>query len=100
MRNDFSLELEDWQGKTDFDRWPHKIAQQFWQNDQKVLASGVPLTVVEQAGTDNGPNSYWMIVKFPYQDNTGKKYVCGIGIDITELKNAEAAVTKWSRTAP
>ena len=88
----FHLRLADWQGKTDFDRWPAKIAQQFREHDQKVLASGVPLTVVEQAGKDDGSISHWMFVKFPYQDNTGKKYVCGIGIDITELKNAEAAV--------
>jgi PAS domain S-box-containing protein len=88
----FQIRLADWRGKTDFDRWPHKIAQQFRQHDQKVLESGVPLTVVEQAGTESGPISYWTIVKFPYRDNLGKKYVCGIGIDITGLKNAEAAL--------
>lgn len=88
----FNVRLSDWLGKTDFDRWPQKIAAQFWEHDQTVLASGVPLTAVEEATADNGPQSYWMSVKFPYQDRKGRKYVGGIGIDITELKNAEAAL--------
>jgi PAS domain S-box-containing protein len=88
----FQIQLTDWRGKTDFDRWPRKIAEQFWHNDQKVLTSEVPLTTVEQAGMDGGPMTYWMTVKFPYRDKQGKKFVGGIGIDITGVKNAEAAL--------
>src|SRR5262249_46516427 len=38
----FHVRLADWQGKTDFDRWPAKVAQQFKEHDQKVLTSGMP----------------------------------------------------------
>ena len=40
----FQIQLADWRGKTDFDRWPPDVAERFWQNDQKVFATGVPLT--------------------------------------------------------
>jgi PAS domain S-box-containing protein len=88
----FQIQLADWRGKTDFDRWPPEVAERFWQNDQKVFATGVPLTSVEQAGQEGGPISYWMTVKFPYRDKQGKRFVGGIGIDITGIKNAEAAL--------
>ena len=88
----FHIRLADWLGKTDFEVWPPKIAQQFWESDQKVLASGIPITLVQQATGDNGSNSFWMSIKFPYRDNKGTKFVGGIGIDVTGLKNAEAAL--------
>ncbi len=88
----FQIQLADWRGKTDFDRWPRDVAEKFWQNDQKVFATGVPLTSVDQATVDGGPVSYWMTVKFPYHDKQGKRFIGGIGIDITGLKNAEAAL--------
>ena len=69
--------VADWQGKTAFDRWPQKIAQQLRENDQNVLASGVPLTVVEELSSHNGPKSYWMSVKFPYQDRKGQGMLVG-----------------------
>lgn len=88
----FQVRLADWFGKTDFDRWPREVAQRFWENDQQVFATGVPVTAVEQAGQEGGPKSYWTIVKFPYHDKQGKRFVGGIGIDITSIKNAEAAL--------
>ncbi len=88
----FHVRLSDWIGKTDFDRWPKEIAQKFLLHDRQVLASGVPITMVEEATPASGPQSFWMSVKFPYQDSNGKRYVGGIGIDITDLKNAEAAL--------
>jgi PAS domain S-box-containing protein len=88
----FQIQLADWRGKTDYDRWPHEIADRFWENDKKVFATGVPLTSVEQAHMEGGPISYWLTVKFPYRDRQGRRFVGGIGIDITGLKNAEAAL--------
>jgi PAS domain S-box-containing protein len=84
--------VAEWRGKTTCELWPQEIAQQLRQNDEKVLASGVPITVVEELSTHNGPQSYWTSVKFPYQDRKGQRYVGGIGIDVTGLKNAEAAL--------
>jgi PAS domain S-box-containing protein len=88
----FQIQLADWRGKTDFDRWPREIADRFLENDQKVFTTGVPLTSVEQARMEGGPISYWLTVKFPYHNRQGKRFVGGIGIDITGLKNAEAAL--------
>ena len=91
-RNAFKSSLPTGVGKQILIVGRAKIAEKFWKNDQKVFATGVPLTTVEQAGQDGGPMSYWMTVKFPYLDKQGKKFVGGIGIDITGIKNAEAAL--------
>jgi PAS domain S-box-containing protein len=86
------IRTPDWRGKTDFDLWPAHIAQQFRENDQKVWASGNPLTVIERTPEADGGITYWMSIKFPYQDRDGQKFIGGIGINVTDLKNAEAAV--------
>ncbi|HEY2761884.1 MAG TPA: PAS domain S-box protein [Pirellulales bacterium] len=88
------MRVADWRGKTDFDLWPAHIAQQFRKNDLKVWSSGNPLTVIESTPNTDGGITHWMSIKFPYQDRDGQKFIGGIGINVTELKNAEAAVQK------
>jgi len=85
----FDVRLSECQGKTDFDLWPDEIARNFRQNDEHVMASDSPISVVEQAVDKNGAQTHWMIIKFPYRDGQGRKYVGGVGIDISELKRTE-----------
>lgn len=86
----FDVRLADWQGKTEFDLWPQEVAQQFRENGLKVLASGVPIAGTEGLQAPDVPHAFWMTVRFPYQDSDGARYVGGIAIDISELKQAEA----------
>ncbi|HWB13436.1 MAG TPA: PAS domain S-box protein [Pirellulales bacterium] len=89
----FQMKREDWLGKTDFDLWPPEIAQQFRENDRKVLAGGVPISVTEESRRGGSALAYWMVAKFPYRDRHGNHYVGGIGVDITEIKQFEAQST-------
>ena len=84
--------MADWAGKTDFDVWPAAAAAEFRRNDLTVLATGQPLQTVECAPTAAGPVGRWCVVKFPFWDGAGRRYVGGMAIDITEREQAEESI--------
>lgn len=100
-----NVRLEDWDGKTDFEVWPREIAETFWKNDQEVLRAEEPIEIIEETKDPQGIPTYWLNFKFPFRDASGRKYIGGIGIDITERKERErelealAAVSAASRSA-
>jgi PAS domain S-box-containing protein len=81
--------LEECRGKTAFDLWPREIAEGFWKIDQEVLRTGRPMEAMEEVPTPDGGRSYWWNVKFPFQDASGRRFVGGIGVDMTERKRME-----------
>ncbi len=83
------LRSEDWQGKTDFELWPLDVAQRFRDNDLLVLQQNRVIEVVEEAQDPDGVRSWWLNHKFPYQDASGRRYIGGLGVEITERKQAE-----------
>ncbi len=91
------VRFEDWQGKTDFEVWPREIAEVFWKNDQEVLRAEKPLEIVEKTQNPDGTPCYWLNFKFPFQDASGKRYIGGIGIDITDRKRAEEKVQRQNQ---
>jgi PAS domain S-box-containing protein len=89
----FGVRLEDWRGKTDFELWPPEIAEQFRKNDQAVLATGKTLKIAEGKPNPDGSRSTWLNLKFPFTDASGRRYVGGIGLDITERQQAQERLT-------
>ena len=86
----FGVRSNELVGKTDHDIFPVEMADNFQENDKKVIESSVPLEVEESAPHDDGVHTY-ISVKFPMYDSNKKIYgVCGISTDITDRKNAEA----------
>ncbi len=81
--------LEDWHGKTDYDLWPRDVADVFRANDATVLKENRVIEVVEEAMNADGSRSWWQSHKFPFQDASGKRYVGGLGVEITDRKQAE-----------
>lgn len=80
---------EDLLGKTDFDYWPHDAAEQFRANDRSVLVADRAIEVLEEGQTADGKHPWWLCHKFPYQDETGKRFVGGLAVDLTEHKRIE-----------
>jgi len=89
IERQFGLRPEECRGKTDFDLWPREIAEQFHRNDQEVLRTGRTIDVVEETVARDGGRSYWQNFKFPFQDVSGRRFVGGIGVDVTQRKKME-----------
>ncbi len=84
------LSKEEMEGKALWDLYPREVADRYWQDDRKVMASGVPLlNIVEEMITPHG--SMWVQTdKIPYKNATGEVIgVIGFTLDITERKRAE-----------
>jgi PAS domain S-box-containing protein len=85
------------QGKTDFDIWTNAVARQFRANDEMVLASGKMLETFESARTADGQPYHGWIFKFPFTDSSGRRYIGGMGIEITERVRLEQQMTEISQ---
>ncbi len=88
----FSVSLEGFVGKSDFDWLPPENARAVSENDRHVLASGKMSRVNEIVPTTDGQKVEWLVLKFPMQTSDGRKLLGGVGIDITKQKRAERAL--------
>ena len=88
----FRTQFADWHGKTDAEMWPAETAETFRRHDQTVLDADHAIEVEEETINADGSRCYWLVSKFPFRDCTGRRFVCGIALDITERKAAEAAL--------
>ena len=80
----FNVTPEEAAGKTDFDLFPHDLAEAFRRNDRAVVTSGQVLEIEEVALHADGPHTY-ISVKFPLRDHKDRVIgVAGISTDITD----------------
>ncbi|CAN3992491.1 PAS domain-containing hybrid sensor histidine kinase/response regulator [Methylocystis bryophila] len=93
----FGGQVADFLGKTDAELWPPDVAAEFRKNDLAVLATGRTIAIVEETREPDQEPSCWLNTKFPFRDKAGKRYVGGIGLDITERKKMEAALRASER---
>jgi len=79
-----NIRLEDRQGKTDFEIYPLAIAEEYRKNDQAAIVAGHSIVFPEETPGPKGEQFYWLVYKFPFQDASGRTFVAGIGVDITD----------------
>ena len=79
-------------GKTDFDLFPAEIARQLRENDAAVFAADRPVEMMETVPTPDGAPHYWLAFKFPVKDISGRRFLGGVAVDITERKRSEEAL--------
>jgi PAS domain S-box-containing protein len=89
----FQVPTAELYGKTDVELFPSQTAEQFQQNDQAAITSGAGIQTVETLKQRDGVMHYSLVNKFPIPGPKGKNsLVGGMAIDITDLKEAEAAL--------
>jgi PAS domain S-box-containing protein len=94
----FHVQRDQIVGKTDFDIFPHDVAEVVRAADRKVIEAGAPIQFDEYAVPSDGTLHYYVIAKFLLRDSAGKPYaICGIATDITALKHAKELETKMAR---
>jgi PAS domain S-box-containing protein len=93
----FGQKLEFLKGKTSFDWLPQATAERTHQHDLEVLASGVPQEIVETLSTVDGTPHQFLVFKFPTTDALGKRYVGGVGVDVSGRRQAEEALAQQAQ---
>jgi PAS domain S-box-containing protein len=86
----FGIEPDDWLGKNEYELFPPEVADTVHSSDQEVLAGDKTVQLLEEIPMPDGQIAYWLVYKFPLRDVSGTKYLAGIGIDVTEQKQAES----------
>src|SRR5438105_629850 len=81
-------------GKTDFDFHPKEQAQEFYEDEQRIILTGKPLINKLEEQTDLEGKPIWAsVTKVPiYNQNGHVTGIIGISRDVTKLKQAEEAM--------
>jgi diguanylate cyclase (GGDEF)-like protein/PAS domain S-box-containing protein len=81
-------------GKTDFDFFAEEHARQAYNDEQQIIASGMPLAGMEEKETWPGGRETWVsTTKVPMRDREGRIIgTFGISRDITDRKTMELSV--------
>ncbi len=83
-------------GKTDFDFFSPESAKKFYESEQELIRTGIPVINEEEHEVwHDGSKTYALGTKMPLKDGSGKIIgTFGISRDITERKRAEEEVTR------
>jgi sigma-B regulation protein RsbU (phosphoserine phosphatase) len=89
--------LDDVIGKTDFDFFPHALAEQYRRDDRRILESGQSYEAVEEHQPPGGETMYVQVVKTPLCDAEGRVIgIQGIFWDITQQRKAEQEIRRYN----
>jgi PAS domain S-box-containing protein len=92
MSRTYNIRLEDLQGKVVADWIPEAIAKKIRLLDQEVISTRRVLQAEDVIPTPDGVLRHWLTFRFPLEGPDGELLVGTVGIDITERKQAEAAL--------
>jgi len=95
----FKKTAEQWVGKTDEELWPPDTARHLRENDALALAADSAIERVETIPNPEGGVSQWLALKFPVVDASGRRYVGGVALDITDRQRLEERLRKTERLA-
>ncbi len=81
--------INDIEGKTDFDFYDKKVAEEFYADEENIFKTNKPILNKEEYRTlEDGSKRIKSISKVPYYDDQGRILgIVGISKDITKLKN-------------
>ena len=81
-------------GKNDFNYYHQELAKQYYDDEQKIIKSGIPIFDKEEPCVDrNGNKLILNTSKVPLKDKTDNIIgIVGVGRDITKMKEAENAL--------
>lgn len=89
-------------GKSDFDFYPPEIAARFFEEEQELMHSGIPLLNVERCVDDavTGQKVWDLTTKVPLRDGEGRIVgLVGISKNITEHKRSQEALRESLQTS-
>jgi PAS domain S-box-containing protein len=89
---------DDMIGKTDFDFYPPELAQKYYDDEQRVMATGQPIINQEEhfIHHTSGKEGWMLTTKIPLHNVDGEiSGLIGVGRDITRRKTPELQALQW-----
>jgi PAS domain S-box-containing protein len=83
-------------GKTSSDLFPPEAASRLLESDKSVTLAGKTLEFFETLPFPDGTLSHWINFRFPLRDASGRLFVGGVSVDITELRKLERQLLEIS----
>lgn len=88
----FNVRREALADRAEASVWPAETEAAMKENDQGVLATGRPRQLYTSLPGPDGSVQHWWILQFPLDDGSGRKFVGGLALDISEQKRAQEAL--------
>jgi PAS domain S-box-containing protein len=85
----WNLEPQEWIGKTDSEIFVPEIAVKIRAADLVVLASDLPVELVELVPLGDGSLRQFLSTKFCFEDAAGQRLLGGVSLDITDRADSE-----------
>ncbi|MFB2923642.1 PAS domain S-box protein [Aerosakkonema funiforme] len=79
-------------GKTDMTIYSSELRREYIKNIRTVIETNQPVEAIESAPRPDGTMGDFLVYKFPIPNSSGQIVVGGVAIDITDRKQAEAAL--------
>ena len=83
---------EDLLGKTPLDWAPGEVGELMHERDLAALSCSGPIEQIEIIPSQKNSSVELLMVRFPFQDPSGRRLLGGVGVDITAQRRAEASL--------
>ena len=93
----FGKTLAEIQGRTDFELFRTEVAERPAETDKEALRMDKPSQSVETFSSPDGSLTHWFVFKFALSDDSGRRHVCALALDMTDQMRAEERVIRLSR---
>jgi PAS domain S-box-containing protein len=93
----FRKTSEELLGKSAFELHAPDVARQLHENDTRVLTTNQALEAVESVPTPDGMLRHWLMMKFPVDDASGRRFIGGVALEITERRRAEDQLQEYAQ---
>jgi PAS domain S-box-containing protein len=93
-RRFYCLEGVDTRMLQDEDLLPAELVERVREEDRRVLESEQPAVGEMMLPAPDGTEHHWLTYRFVVRDGTGRRFLGGVSMDITQRKRAEAALRR------
>jgi PAS domain S-box-containing protein len=76
-------------GKSDFDIFPPEVARSLCEHDAAVLQTNQAAQRIETIPSSTGVLHEWLVSRFPFKDNSGRRWLGCVGLDLREQRELE-----------